>query len=208
MNPHYSRLFLTASLACFAAHAPVFAAEKPAAAKPAAVKPAAGVAYDKKLELQGITFHVTCPNKGSINRLTIVPSGLTGENKKIEVEVDGTVTGAEVEDLNADGSPEIYVYTQSAGSGSYGSVIAYAANKKKSLSPVTLPDLADDKKASKGYSGHDEFALVENRLVRRFKLAKEGDPNAKPSGKTRQISYRLEAGEAGWILRVDKVVDS
>ena len=33
------------------------------------------------------------------------------------------------------------------------------------------------------------------------------DANANPSGKTRQISYRLEAGEAGWILRVDKVVD-
>lgn len=202
MNFHISRLVLTASLACFAAHAPVFAADKPAADKPTV-----GGAYDKNLELQGIKFHVSCPNQGSLNRLTIVPAGLTGENKKIEVEVDGTVTGAEVEDLNADGSPEIYVYTQGAGSGSYGAVIAYAANKKKSLSQVSLPDLADDKKAAKGYMGHDEFAVVENRLVRRFKLYNEGDTNAKPTGKTRQISYRLEAGEAGWILRLDKVVD-
>ena len=134
-------------------------------------------------------------------------NGITTDNKKIEVEVDGTVTGAEVEDLDADGSPEIYVYTQSAGSGSYAAVIAYAANKKKSLSQVTLPDLADDKKASEGYMGHDEFALVENRLIRRFKIYSEGDANAKPTGKTRQIQYRLVAGEAGWILRLDKVTD-
>ena len=197
MKSDCSRRIQLVALTCVAIHAPLIAADKPAA----------GAAFDQKLELQGIKFHVSCPNKGSLNRLTIVPSGLTGENKKIEVEVDGTVTGAEVEDLNADGSPEIYVYTQSAGSGSYGAVIAYAANKKKSLSQITLPDLADDKKASKGYLGHDEFALVENRLVRRFKLYNEGDTNAKPTGKTRQIQYRLEAGEAGWILRSDKVVD-
>ena len=30
--------------------------------------------------------------------------------------------------LNADGSPEVYVYVQSAGSGSYGSLVAFSAN--------------------------------------------------------------------------------
>jgi hypothetical protein len=197
MKFHRLKKFQVVAFTCFLIYVPLLAAEKPKA----------GNAFDRKLELQGIKFHVICPNKGSINLLTIVPSGLTSDNKKIEVEIGGSVTGAEVEDLNADGSPEIYIYTQSAGSGSYGGVIAYAANKKKSLSQVTFPDLADDKTAAKGYSGHDEFALVENRLVRRFKLFMEGDINVNPSGKTRQIQYRLDAGEAGWILRLDKVIE-
>lgn len=94
--------------------------------------------FHQKLELQGITFHVTCTNEGSVNRLKIVPSGLTLDNTAIDVEVDGSVTGAEVADLNADGSPEIYVYTQSAGSGSYASLIAYAANHKKIDHPRDL----------------------------------------------------------------------
>jgi hypothetical protein len=34
---------------------------------------------------------------------------------------------------------------------------------------------------------------------------KDGDPNSSPSGGTRQIQYKLEAGEAGWILRQDRV---
>ncbi|MCX6877577.1 MAG: PliI family lysozyme inhibitor of I-type lysozyme [Verrucomicrobia bacterium] len=168
---------------------------------------AAGGGFDKELSLQGLTFHVTCPNEGSINHVQIDAKGLTEVSAPVKVEVDGTVTGAEVADLNADGSPEIYIFTQSAGSGSYGNVIAYAANKKKSLSQVTLPDLLQNKQAAKGYMGHDEFAVVENRLVRRFKLYEVTDANSKPTGKTRRISYRLEAGEAGWILRETPFTD-
>ena len=165
----------------------------------------AAAGFDKKLSLQGVTFHVTCPNKGSVNKLTIMPAGLKGGNEAIKQEVDGTVLGAEVADLNADGFPEIYVYVVSAGSGGYGSLVAYASNSNKSLTAVHLPELADDKANAKGYMGHDEFAVVENSLVRRFPLYKEGDPNARPTGGARQIQYKLKAGEAGWVLRVGKV---
>ena len=51
----------------------------------------------------------------------------------------GSVSGAEVADPNADGSPKVYV--TSAGSGSYGSLVAYAANHRKSLSEIVLPPL-------------------------------------------------------------------
>jgi hypothetical protein len=161
--------------------------------------------FDKKLSLQGLTFHVKCPNQGSINKLTITPSGLEGGNKPIEVEVDGSVTGAEVEDLDANGFPEIYVYVTSAGSGSYGSLVAYAANQKKSLTEIFLPDLGDDKANSNGYMGHDQFAVGEGAFLRRFPLYKAGDSNANPTGKTRQLQYKLKTGEAGWLLKLDRV---
>ena len=163
--------------------------------------------FDKKLTLQGITFQVKCSNQGSINKLTITPSGLEGKSKPIVVEVDGSVTGAEVEDLDANGFPEIYVYVSSAGSGSYGSLVAYAANKKKSLTEIFLPDLGEDKVNSKGYMGHDQFAVGEGSLLRRFPIYKAGDSNAKPSGKTRQLQYKLKAGEAGWLLKIDKTIE-
>lgn len=165
----------------------------------------AGKAFERKLSLQSITFHVQCPNEGSLNQLTITPAGLKGGNEVIKQEIDGTVRGAEVADLNADGFPELYVYVSSAGSGGYGSLVAYASNSNKSLTAIFLPELSDDKVHAKGYMGHDEFAVVENVLARRFPVYKEGDSNAKPSGGTRQIQYKLKAGEAGWILRIDKV---
>jgi hypothetical protein len=165
------------------------------------------VPFERTLTLQGVTFRVTSPNNSSINRLEIVPSGLAIRNATVAREIDGVVTGAEVADLNVDGSPEIYVYVTSAGSGSYGSLVAYAANDRKSLSEIYMPPVADDRKLATGYMGHDEFAVVENTFVRRFPLYGAGDTNARPTGKTRQLQYKLRQGEAGWLLRLDRVVE-
>jgi uncharacterized protein len=158
--------------------------------------------FDKVLSLQGITFHVTTVGEGSLRQLSIVPTGLEGSNSVINQEIDGGVSGVEIEDLNSDGSPEIYIYTTSAGSGGYGNVIAYSANNKKSLSSIYLPEIDATSKEGKGYMGHDVFSLVENSLVRRFPIYKENDSNAKPTGGTRQLQYKLKAGEASWILKL------
>ena len=159
--------------------------------------------FDQVLKMQGISFHVKCPNEGSLNTLEIMPSGLEIDNAVISREVDGAVYGAEVADLNGDGSPEIYVYITSAGSGSYGSLVAYSANNKKSLSEIYLPSLMDDRENSAGYMGHDEFAVIEDMLTRRFPVYKKGDANASPSGGKRQLQYTLKQGEASWVLEGD-----
>jgi len=130
-----------------------------------------------------------------------------GKLAPIEAEADGTITGVEVEDLNDDGYPEIYVYVTSAGSGSYGSLIEYASNCNRSLSDIYLPPLEDDPEASKGYMGHDTFVVGEGTFVRRFPVYREGDTNAAPTSGNRQIQYKLAAGEAGWVLRKDRIVE-
>lgn len=167
-------------------------------------QPVLATGFDQTFSLQGIVFRVTSANQGSVNTLRILPSGRLKQRAPIEQEIMGTVTGAEIADLNADGWPEIYVYVTSAGSGSYGTVLGYAVNRGKSVSPVHLPDLADEPTVARGYRGHDEFAVIENTLARRFPLYREGDLNAKPSGGLRQLQYRLKAGEAGWVLQMEK----
>jgi len=164
--------------------------------------------FDKVLKLEGITFHVQASNEGSLNQLTITPSGLSIDNSVIKQEIDGSVTGAEIADLNRDGSPEIYVYVTSAGSGSYGTLAAYSTNNKKSLSEIYLPPLENEKKSvSKGYMGHDQFSLVENTFARRFPIYLKDDANCCPKGGTRQLEYKLVPGEAAWQLKLMKVTD-
>lgn len=165
------------------------------------------VPFDRTLTLQGIRFHVTSANAGAANELNIVPSGLAIDNAPIVRTVDGQVTGADVADLNADGSPEVYVYVRSTGPGAHGGLVAYSANRRKSLSAINLPALADEDEAARGYRGHDEFAVVERSLVRRFPVYRDGDPEAAPRGGVRQLSYRLEKGEASWQLRLDRFID-
>jgi hypothetical protein len=171
------------------------------------VGPTAAAPFDQSLELQGIGFRVQCPNTGSINRVTITATGLAKDNAVIEREADGIVTGAEIADLDADGAPEVYVYTHSAGSGTYGGLIAYAVGEADSLSEIRLPPIEDDAEAARGYMGHDEFAIVENSMARRFPVYRGGDTNAAPSGGTRQIQYKLVAGESGRVLRKNRIVE-
>lgn len=184
-------------------------APQPAPAKPAALPPATPppVPLAQTLRLQGIGFRLDSANEGSLNELTIVPSGLTIDNTAIARSIDGQVTRAEVADLNADGSPELYVYVSSAGSGSYGSLVAYSANQRRSLSEIVLPPLAETPGADKGYLGHDQFAVVEGSLVRRFPIYKDGDPNTAPRGGMRQLQYKLRPGENQWRLVLHRVVE-
>jgi len=191
----FSRSAVYAALLTLAAMPPLVAGSEPS-------RP-----FFAQMVLQGVTFQIESPNDSSINRVMVRAEGPSGTIGQMEAEADGTVTGVEVEDLNADGYPEIYVYVASAGSGSYGSLIAYASNRNRSLSEIYLAPLEEDPDVAKGYMGHDTFAVGEGTFLRRFPVYREGDKNAEPTGGARQVQYRLKAGEAGWQLVPDKVVD-
>ena len=163
--------------------------------------------YQENLALQGISFNIKATNSGPINQLIIEPSGLEITNRPVQHEIDGMVINSEIEDLNSDGSPEILVYYTSSGSGSYGSVIAYSVNNKKSMSQVYFPRITDNSKVYEGYMGHDEFAVVENHLIQRFPIYKEGDTNVQPTGGMRQIQYKMIDGEASRMFKINRIVE-
>lgn len=156
--------------------------------------------FDQTAILQGVTFKVTSPNLKSGNTVTITPAGLAEDHRPVTIEIIGTISRIETGDINVDGSPEIYIYAQD-GEGT--NLIGYSANHKKSLSQIFLPDLKDDAKNAIGYRGHDEFAVVENSLARRFPIFPEDEAETKPTGKMRQLQYKLHPGEAGWVLKVE-----
>ena len=150
----------------------------------------AGAAFNQTLNQQGISFQVQSSGEGSQQQLTITTTGARPPIKPIQQTVNGT--------------PEIYVFMQGAGSGSYGELVAYAVINSSDLSPIYLQELTGS--AAQGYRGHDQFAVVEGCLVRRFPIYKPGDTNAKATGGERQICYKLQQGEASWILRPTSVL--
>ncbi len=162
------------------------------------------MAFDKTLFTGNISFQVHCDNNSSLNRLTIKPKGLQGSNKEIYLEADGAVTGAQIGDINHDGSPELYIYINSAGSGSYGSLVAYSADHNKSLSLIHLKEMTKKQMEDWGYMGHDGFKLGRNSLDRSFPVYKKGDNNANPSGGIKVLHYKLSSEEATWQLKLSK----
>lgn len=164
------------------------------------------VSFSRELSYPGSEISFKVDTKG--DSLIIQPSGLSVSNGALYHDITGyTVVNAEVGDLNIDGYPEVFVYLTSDGSGSYGKLIGYSVNGGKSVSQVYLPDISENDEVNKGYMGHDEMAIVENTFCQRFPVYKEGDSNAKPTGGTRQIQYKLVNGETGRVLKIDKVMD-
>ena len=68
---------------------------------------------------------------------------------------------------------------------------------------ATLPEEAQESGAHdvERESLHQRRQVLESCLARRFPIYKPGDSNAKATGGLRQICYKLQPGEAGWILR-------
>jgi hypothetical protein len=164
-------------------------------------------AFSKTVELHGIKFIVESPNSESGNKVTITPSGLQVTNEGVTKSIEGEVYGAEVGDLNVDQSPEVYVYVRERGGNKHASLVAYAANNRKSISEISFP--ADDPKSKNlaGFHGEDEFAVVESSLARRFPLFEGTGADVKKTGKMRQFQYKLKQGEAGWVLYAAKVIE-
>ena len=163
--------------------------------------------FHKKLQSGSFVFEVSASGEGSLQLLTIKPAGFSENNKDIQLEADGMVTKAETADLDRDGFPELLVYTTSAGSGSYGSVIAYTVLQGRELSRIDFPETANHPEAGKGYMGHDTFAVVNSTLVQRFKVYDEHDSNSNPTGPLRTITYRMQKTKKTNRFLVDEVKD-
>lgn len=163
-----------------------------------AIASAATPIFDRKMELQGVTFHVQSIAAEGGNQILVTPSGLSEDSKPIRTPFTGTITDAEVSDMNADGSPELFVYFSKPGGEARGAFLAWSANRKKSLSEIHLQEHPASDPALAGYQGKDEYAVVENTFVRRFPIG---------NGKMRQLQYKLRAGEAGWQLKLDRKVE-
>ena len=163
--------------------------------------------FNKQLRLQGIGFNISTKKNDMETELTVAPYGLKIDNSPFSQVIDGSVVDAEIEDLNSDGSPEVLIYTQSDGSGSYGSVIGFSVNNKKSMSQIYFPPITENKELSKGYMGHDRFTLIETTLTQHFPIYKEEDSNASPTGGVRQIIYQMVDGEASRKFVIKNTTD-
>ena len=145
-----------------------------------------------------IVINETHPDGLSISKVQIVTRGFT-ENQPIDVGETDPVNKVEFADLDNDGFEELYIFTQSAGSGSGGEFYVYASDSDAKLIKIENPVIMDKEyqKGGKfeGYMGHDRFFFDMGMLIREFPVYKEHDRNDKPTGGTKQVFYKLDQGK-------------
>ncbi len=136
----------------------------------------------------------THPKGASLSDLAVQFQGDTNAMRFTDVDpISTTVTG----DLDKNGFDEIYMISTSVGTGTYGNILGVSSNRDKSLSMIFVPEMnEDDKKPGKlfdGYEGHDEYAIENGVIIRRFPF--KGDKNNMKS-----VPYQVVMGEGGLIL--------
>jgi hypothetical protein len=146
------------------------------------------VTYQRRLVNQNYAISVTVQGEENMKDLQI--EVLRGGKPVAEFteSIDGQVAGSMTTDLNKNNRPEVLVFVESSGSGSYGLVYGYELSES-GKSPLTLPPLKGD--AAEGYMGHDTFKVENGKLLRTFPVYADTDANASPTGGTRTLTYTL-----------------
>jgi hypothetical protein len=164
---------------------------------------------DSTLKLGKAGYRVTCNNKNKDqNEVKVKPIGFDNAAREMNFYVKGRITKAEIDDLNNDGFPDLIIYVFSGANGEFGTVVAFASQENKSYVPFGMQDVMLDGKLKDGYQGHDEFILLEGKLIRQFPLYKPGDEKDKPTGGKRFVQYAVApSGNGGFEFKVSRTYD-
>lgn len=155
--------------------------------------------YERLLRFNVYTFSVKAADSGAVRDLTIKAYRGQLLLTNFRVRVHGTVTGAEVADLDHNRLPELYVFSSKVGSGSFGGVNAWQFMPERKAD-ILAPSW--HLSAGAGYMGHDSLWIERDVLCRRVPVYRPGDANAEPSGGHRMIRYHLRSAGANFALVV------
>lgn len=153
---------------------------------------------DTTLKIGKAGYRVVCRNRSiTENPLSVRPVGMESDAKEMNFPLKGRLYGAQVDDLNSDGYPDLLLYIYTDSNAVYGTVYCFLSQGNKTITACFLPDVSLDGKVSKGYKGHDKFSLLEGTLLQQFPLYNPGDEKDKPTGGTRTLLYQLAKVEGG-----------
>lgn len=110
--------------------------------------------------------------------------------------LDGEVQDAQLTQLGPGPDPQLLVFVNSAGSGSYGEVHGFWFENPQWRRLPPLPELPNP--IGGGYQGHDTFRIANRELLRTFPVYGPADANCCPSGGQRTVRYTLTAPAEGF----------
>ncbi|NEU66535.1 hypothetical protein GK091_06565 [Spirosoma agri] len=145
------------------------------------------------------SFTVTSADSGVVRDVAVKAYRGSLLLTNFRVRIDGAVAGVEVGDLDTNRLPELYIYSTSGGSGSFGHVYGWQFLPERIATIQTTSWLT----GHDGYMGHDSLWVERDVLCRTFPTYNAGDANAQPTGKTRLVRYRLRPAGESFVLIAD-----
>ena len=150
--------------------------------------------YDSTMKIGKTGYRISCLNRSSErNVLNIRPIGFKSESREASIELKARVFGAEIDDLNNDGFPDLIIFIEDAAGKK--SIFPIYSQDNERIAPILFPDIYNDMELSKGYRGKKEYKLVEGVLFRNFPVYPADTTIKEPTNKIRQLMYRVVKGE-------------
>lgn len=163
--------------------------------------------YDSTMKIGKTGYRVLCNNKANNkNSLRIKLIGFEDTKDELEIDLKGKVTGAEVDDLNKDGFPDLVVYVITDDIKRKGTVIAISSNENKGILPIYFPSITDSEKLKQGYDGNDTFKLINGVLSHKFSITNTSD-SSEQYAIARQVLYNVVKTENGWKFSVLRSIE-
>jgi hypothetical protein len=170
------------------------AADSVAAANTPSVRPdTTATGFSRKLAQGGYSFDLKT-TVGPDPALTIrTRRGISQVVEPLRIPLTGQPVRAAAADLNGNGKPEVYVFTDapSANGGFYGYEL-----QPSGLTPLPGPGRIIGR-AAEGYRGHDTYAVSGATLIRSFPLGGDVD-----TAGSRTLAYRLLPGNTWKVQQV------
>ena len=111
-----------------------------------------------------IVLKISNPIGMSLVNIDIIGANFENKIPISLIDID-PINKIELYDMDNDGFDELFIFTNAAGSGSYGEIYAFSSNKGIRLKAIDVANFKYD-----DYQGHDSFILRKNKLIRTFKV--------------------------------------
>jgi hypothetical protein len=146
----------------------------------------AGTSPDETPASASVSITIRDDEAASMGSYSATVKWPDGRQIDLSGERDGSIAGHWLASIDGDPHPELIVWIVGAGSGSYATVHVY----RMPDSGVEMIDASEiPHGARNGYQGHDRITVEDGVLRRCFPLYETGDPNSRPSGGERCLSY-------------------
>jgi len=94
---------------------------------------------DTTMKVGKAGYRVYCNNKSpEKNNLSITPQGFEAGSREISLEIKGRILGAETDDLNNDGFPDLVLWVYNSDPNSYGKVFGIYSDQNKGIRPIVF----------------------------------------------------------------------
>ncbi|SHK50549.1 hypothetical protein [Hymenobacter psychrotolerans] len=157
------------------------------------------VSFTRELTQGDARFEVRTTGSSAQRQLTVRSyRGAALTSDPIRLDINGAVRDAVTADLNGNGKPELYIFTDNAAAngGFYGYEFA-----ERGYTPISSPGMITGT-AGVGYSGKDSYVVSNGSLTRSFPVTTTtADANATTpaAASSRTITYRLGA-DGKWTM--------